>query len=381
MEVLDLDNILDPESAEHLFDPDYSGEDTKEEPEVTPTDKTENKDDTAEEIDGESIFSSESVGSEDEEDEADEDTADDDGGSSPSNFYSSIARAAKEDGIFASLDDETIDKIANAEDFGKALDKQVQSMLDAKQKRIDSALTAGVPDNVIQGYERTLDYLDSIDEKKISEESEAGQTLCRQLIYQDFINRGFSKERANREVQKSFSAGTEIDDAKAALQGNKDFFTEKYNSIIEEQEQERQNAIKEQEKAQKELEREILEGADIFEGLKLDKATRRKVFDSISAPFAKDPDTGMILTEIQKYERDNRKDFIKKIGLLYVMTDKFTKLDNLIGKQVNKEVKKGLRNLERTLNTTSRDSDGNLRLMTGGGKSDKESYSGYEIDI
>ena len=86
----------------------------------------------------------------------------------------------------------------------------------------------------------------------------------------------------------------------------------------------------------------------------------------------------MILTEIQKYERDNRKDFIKKIGLLYVMTDKFTKLDNLIGKQVNKEVKKGL---ERTLNTTSRDSDGNLRLMTGGGKSDKESYSGYEIDI
>ena len=381
MEALDLDNILDPESAEHLFDPDYSGEDTKEEPEVVPTDKTENKDDTAEEIDGESIFSSESVGSEDKEDEADEDTADDDDGSSPSNFYSSIARAAKEDGIFADLDDETIDKISNAEDFGKALDKQVQSMLDAKQKRIDSALTAGVPDNVIQGYERTLDYLDSIDEKKISEESEAGQTLCRQLIYQDFINRGFSKERANREVQKSFSAGTEIDDAKAALQGNKDFFTEKYNSIIEEQEQERQNAVKEQEKAQKELEREILEGADIFEGLKLDKATRRKVFDSISAPFAKDPDTGMILTEIQKYERDNRKDFIKKIGLLYVMTDKFTKLDNLIGKQVNKEVKKGLRNLERTLNTTSRDSDGNLRLMTGGGKSDKESYSGYEIDI
>ena len=381
MEALDLDNILDPESAEHLFDPDYSGEDTKEEPEVAPTDKTENKDDTAEEIDGESIFSSESVGSEDKEDEADEDTADDDGGSSPSNFYSSIARAAKEDGIFADLDDETIDKISNAEDFGKALDKQVQSMLDAKQKRIDSALTAGVPDNVIQGYERTLDYLDSIDEKKISEESEAGQTLCRQLIYQDFINRGFSKERANREVQKSFSAGTEIDDAKAALQGNKDFFTEKYNSIIEEQEQERQNAVKEQEKAQKELEREILEGADIFEGLKLDKATRRKVFDSISAPFAKDPDTGVILTEIQKYERDNRKDFIKKIGLLYVMTDKFTKLDNLIGKQVNKEVKKGLRNLEGILNTTSRDSDGNLRLMTGGGKSDKESYSGYEIDI
>ena len=37
------------------------------------------------------------------------------------------------------------------------------------------------------------------------------------IIFQDFLNRGYSKERAAREVQKSFNAGTDIDDAKTNM--------------------------------------------------------------------------------------------------------------------------------------------------------------------
>lgn len=379
MEELTLDNILDSDIAEHLFDDDFKlPTEEKKETGEEPDDKTE-KEDTTEEITGDDVFSPESVGSEDVEEQ--KDTVDNDSdGSSPSNFYSSIARAAKEDGILADLDDETIDKIASPEDFGKALESQVQSMLNDKQKRIDAAITAGLSNSEIQTYERTLDYLDSLSEAKVKEEGEAGDTLRKQLIYQDFINRGFSKERAKREVEKSYNAGTEVDDAITALQSNKDFYTDKYNELIEAGEAERQNAIKQRENDINRLRKEILDGADIFEGLKLDKATRQKVFDSIMKPAYKDKETGDVLTEVQKYERDNHEEFLKKIGLLYVMTDKFTKLDNLIGKQVNKEVKKGLRSLERTLNNTQRDSEGNLRLITGRGD-DKNSYSGIELDI
>ena len=379
MEELTLDNILDSEVAEHLFDDDFQLPAETEDSGKEPEEKKKEKEDTTEEINGEAIFSSESVGSE-ENTEEQKDTVPDKDGSSPSNFYSSIARAAKEDGIFAALDDETIDKIESPEDFGKALETQVQSMLDEKQKRIDAALAAGVPDNAIQGYERTLDYLDSLTDDKLNEEGEAGDTLRKQLIYQDFINRGFTKERAAKEVTKSFNAGLDKEDAKAALQSNKDFYTEKYNEIIDAHETARQESIKQREEEAKKLKKDILEGNDIFDGLKLDKATRQKVFDSISKPYYKDKETGDVLTEIQKYEMDNRSDFLKKVGLLYVMTDKFTKLDNLIGKQVNKEVKKGLRNLERTLNTTQRDSEGNLRLLTGRGEQ-KDTYAGIELDI
>jgi len=52
----------------------------------------------------------ESVGGEDKEDKGDTDS-DKDKSSSPKNFYSSIAKALKEEGIFPDLDDEALSKI------------------------------------------------------------------------------------------------------------------------------------------------------------------------------------------------------------------------------------------------------------------------------
>ena len=82
---------------------------------------------------------------------------------------------------------------------------------------LDEALGVGVEPSAIQQYERTLDYLDGISDDSISDESERGETLRKQLIYQDFINRGYNKERDIREVNKSFNAGSDIDDAKEAF--------------------------------------------------------------------------------------------------------------------------------------------------------------------
>ena len=52
------------------------------------------------------------------------------------------------------------------------------------------------------------------------------------MIFQDFINRGYSKERASREVKKSLDSGTDIEDANEALKSNKEFFKDKYNELI-----------------------------------------------------------------------------------------------------------------------------------------------------
>ena len=58
----------------------------------------------------------------------------------------------------------------------------------------------------------------------LSDESEKGEKLRKDLIYQDFLNRGYSKERATKEVQKSLNAGTDIEDARESLKSNKEFF-------------------------------------------------------------------------------------------------------------------------------------------------------------
>ena len=373
-----LNDILTEDEVSALFD-----DDTEENSQETPPEQKENnQEDNTTEVDVDELFndeddseSPESVGSEENNQET-EGTTSKKNGTSPDNFYSSIAKALKEDGILSDLDDESLDKATSAEDFAELIEKQIQAKFDEKQKRIDEALGVGVEPSAIQQYERTLDYLNSISDDVISDESEKGETLRKQLIYQDFINRGYSKERANREVQKSFNAGSDIDDAKEALQSNKDFFKDSYEDLVKEAkeaEKKRQSDLK---KEAETLKKSILEDDKVFGDLVVDKTQRKKIFDNISKPIYKDPETGELLTAVQKYEQDNHTDFMKYVGLIFTLTDGFKNLDGLVKGKVNKEMKKGLKNLENTLNNSTRNHDGTLNFVTSRRSDDDESYFG-----
>lgn len=374
-----LDNILTDEEVDDLFNDDITEENSQETP---PESKENNQEDNTTEVDIDDIFSSEddsespeSVGSEENTQEK-EGTTSNKSGTSPNNFYSSIAKALKEDGTLPDLDDDILDKVQTAEDFAEAIETQVRARLDEKQKRIDEALGVGVEPNAIQQYERTIDYLDGITDELISDESEKGETLRKQLIYQDFINRGYSKERANREVTKSFNAGSDIDDAKEALQSNKDFFKDSYDNLIKEAKEAETKRINDQKKEAETLKKSILEDDKVFGELVVDKTQRKKIYDNISKPVYKDPDTGEYLTAIQKYEQENHTDFMKYVGLIYTLTDGFKNLDGLVKNKVNKEMKKGLKNLENTLNNSTRNSDGSLSFVTSRRSDDDDSYFG-----
>lgn len=387
-EELSLDNILGADEIENLF---VDDEETQETPPVNEEtsekeDKDKNKEETTEVVDVDTLFTEEpeSVGSGKEDNKEKEGTeSDKEKGTSPkNNFYSSIAKALKEEGIFPDLDDETADKIKAPEDFAEAVEKQIQARFDERQKRIDEALNAGIEPSEIKRYENTLSYLNSLQDSAISDETDKGEKLRQQLIFQDFINRGYSKERAQREVQKSFNSGTDIEDAKEALASNKEFFQNEYDNLVKEaQEEEKREAQERKEQAEK-LKKSILEDTKVFGDIQVDKATRQKVFDNISKPVYKDPETGELFTAIQKYEMENRTEFLKNVGLLFTLTDGFKNLDGLVKGKVRKEVKKGLRELEHTLNNTSRTSDGNLKFASGV-EDDPESFigKGWSLDV
>lgn len=376
-EELSLDNILETEEIENLF----SEQETQE---ITNSESPEEDKETTETVNVDNLFTdeSESVGSEEDNtrDKEDTDSSKDKGASPTNNFYSSIAKALREEGIFQNLDDEV--NISSAEDFAKAMRDEITAQFDERQRRIDEALNAGVEPLEIKRYENTLGYLNSLQDSHLADESEKGEKLREQLIYQDFINRGYSKERALREVKKSFNSGTDIEDAKEALISNKEFFQNEYDSLIQEAQEEEKREIQRRKEQAEQLKKSILEDDKVFGEIQVDKATRKKVFDVISKPIYKDPDTGELFTAIQKYEMDNRTEFLKNLGLIFTLTDGFKNLDNLVKNKVRKEVKKGLKELEHTLNNTARTSDGNLRFVSGIDE-DPESFigKGWEIDI
>ena len=384
---LSLDNILGAEEIDSLFSEDDEVQDAspdKEEPSKEEEIKNNNGEAT-EVVNADNLFSDEepeSVGSGQDDKEEKEGTDLKGNGASPKNFYSSIAKALREEGIFPDLDDKNLADIKEPEDFRDLIEQQIKAGLDERQKRIDDALNAGVEPTEVRRYENTLNFLNSIKDDALSDESDKGEKLRKDLIYQDFINRGYSKERATREVQKSLNSGTDIDDAKEALKSNIDFFKDRYNDLVEEaraaSEQEENNRKEQAEK----LKASILNDKDVFGDLSVDKATRQRVYDNISKPIYKDPDTGEYYTAIQKYEMEHRTDFLKNLGLLFTLTDGFKNLDKLVKGKVRKEVNKGLRQLENTLNNTARTSDGNLKFVSGV-DDDPESFigKGWKLDV
>lgn len=369
----------------------FSDDEDKEETQVTPPaqkekeDKETDKTTEGEEVNPDDLFDNpESVGSgkKDNQEEEEDTKSEKDKGTSPkTNFYSSIATALKDEGIFPDLDDDTLENIKTPEDFAEAVEKTVQARLDEKQKRIDAALQANVEPDEVRRYEQTLANLDSIKEEHIADESEKGERLRKNLIYQDFRNRGYSEARAKREVEKSFNAGTDLEDAKEALESNREYFSNQYQELIKEAQEEEKE---EQERIKKEaaqLKKSMLEDKEVFEGIALDKVTRQKAFDNITKPVFKTED-GEYLTAIQKYELDNPVEFRKYLSILFTMTEGFKNIDTLVKGKVKKEVRKSLRELEHTLNNSARTSAGNPRYV-GGVEEDPESYigKGWSLDV
>lgn len=395
MEALSFDNILGEQEIETLFtdlednDVQEGHKETEEEGVDTSdseTKKQKEKDNTTEVVDPKDLFEDkapESVGS-GKDNEGKEDTVSDNDadGTSPNNFYSSIANACAVDGIFPNLDDETIKKAVDAESFSNLIEAEINARFDEKQKRISQALENGVEPNDIKKYESTLNYINTITDAAIAEESDKGEQLRYNLIYQDFINKGMTPDKAKKFTDRTIDAGTDVEDAKEALLSNKEFFTGAYNKMLQEAQQKADDEKAEREKNAKELEKSLLKDKKLFGDIEISNDIRKKAFDSVSKPVYKDPETGDYMTAIQKYESEHRAEFLKYTGLIFAMTNGFKDFDSFAKGKVKKEVKKGLRELEQTLKNTRRNNDGSLRMVTNQ-KDDPNSFisKGMKLDF
>ena len=394
MEALSFDNILSEQEIETLFtdpkDDDVQEEhnEVKEENEdISSNSDKDKKDNTTEDVDPDTMFEEEtpeSVSSgENKEGKEGTDTDKDTDGTSPNdNFYSSIANALAVDGIFPNLDDETVKKAVDAETFSNLIEAEITARLDEKQQRISKALENGVEPTDIKKYEGTLNYINKITDADIAEESEKGEQLRYNLIYQDFINKGMSADKAKKFTDRTVNAGTDVEDAKEALLSNKEFFSNEYNKLLQEAQQQADEEKAEKTKQVKQLESSIMKDAQLLGDMEISKDLRKKAFEAISKPMYKNPDTGEFMTALQKYENEHRADFLKYTGLIYTMTNGFKDFDSFVKGKVKKEMKKGLRDLEKTLNNTMRTNGGSLRMVTNQ-KDDPESFisKGMKLDL
>lgn len=390
MEELGFSSILGEDDVERLglfSEPEEPVETPQTEEEPEEHEEKKGKKNKTTEVNPDELFNEEepeSVGSEETVKEEEGEDTDDSAGASPNDndFYSSIANACAVDGAFQHLDDNEVKKVKTAEDFFELIEKEVNARFDDKQQRLIKALENGVEATDIRRYENTLSYIDSIQEKDLVEESEKGEALRRNIIFQDFLNKGYSQERAKKLTERTIEAGTDIEDAKDALVSNREYFQGEYDKLLKDAQADADRQKAEQRKQADKLKNDILKDKRLFGDIEITPAIRNKVIDNIAKPVYKDPETGDMYTALQKYEMENRADFIKYVGTVFTLTNGFQDFDSFVKGKVAKEKKKGLRELEQTLTNTRRNTGGNLKLVTNA-KTDPESFlsKGWDLDV
>ena len=316
----------------------------------------------------------------DDTDDTDDSDDDDTDASDKSKFYKSIAKALKDDGV-VDVDDETLDNIKDSNDFvNNIINKKINDGIDDVTKRVYDALTAGVQAPVIKQYENTINILKTIENADIEDEGEGGEDVRKKLIFQQYINRGFNDEKAKKEVEKSFNAGTDIDDAKDALSDNLEFFQNQYNDLIEQSRKDNENRMAQKRQELDTLKKSVMSDSDEWKDFNVNDTLKQKIYDNITRPAYKGQN-GETYTEIQKYERENRIGFLKNVSMCYTLTNGFTDFSGLSKAKVRKEVSKGMRELESALNSTSRTSSGALKFITNTNDDPESSSKGWDIDV
>lgn len=316
----------------------------------------------------------------DDTDDTDDSDDDDTNSSDKSKFYKSIAKALKDDGV-VDVDDETLDNIKDSNDFvNNIINKKINDGIDDVTKRVYDALTAGVQVPVIKQYENTINILKTIENADIEDEGEGGEDVRKKLIFQQYINRGFNDEKAKKEVEKAFNAGTDIDDAKDALSDNLEFFQNQYNDLIEQSRKDNENRMTQKRQELDTLKKSVMSDSDEWKDFNVNDTLKQKIYDNITRPAYKGQN-GETYTEIQKYERENRIGFLKNVSMCYTLTNGFTDFSGLSKAKVRKEVSKGMRELESALNSTSRTSSGALKFITNTNDDPESSSKGWDIDV
>ena len=370
MEGIGLDNLLGAEEVEKLFSDGGKGE-IIEEPQTEEKQPEASKDNNTAEVDFTDLLRSipEEVGSERAtEGNGETPKSKNDVGAPNTNLFSSIAKALRDEGVFPDLSDETLQEIKDASGFRQLFDDEVSKSLSERQRRIETAINGGAVPEDVKSYNNDMNLLEYLNSRdvldKVEQEGNEAETLRKQLIYQDYINRGFRHERALRLMEKSVEEGNDIDDAKDALQSCREFYANRVNAYQNALRQQQQTAKENEEKQYKNLQKQIVDTEEFFGGVKVDKATRQKAYNYLTQASFKD-ENGNYLTTLQKYQRENPFEYMKNVALMYALTDGFKNVEKLTRSKVNAGLKKGFAELESTLNNTRRNFDGTLNLANG----------------
>ena len=278
-----------------------------------------------------------------------------------SSTFSVFANLLKEEGVF-SLEDDELKNIKTSKDLVEAVKNQIEKSkynnLSASQKRYLESVDAGIPQSEFEKLEKQLNSLEKITDDTLNENKQARFDL----IAYDYIEKGISKEKAIELANRSIKLGTDIEDAKEALESLIKIKSEEYKKTILSRKEENEVSLEK-------LKEEINKKDFILEQIKQTPKQKEELFNLLSTKVDTD-ELGQPLNALNKWRKDNKLEAEIILGAIYLQTNKFKNLGKIL------EVSKSKAALELENKLRQHDASGFLNEKTNFGNNKK-----YEINI
>jgi hypothetical protein len=346
---MNIENNFDDTFELDLDSDDFVGfeadevETTKEEESSNEEQSNEEKEDESKESSKEGTFT---LNEEDKYNEEFDDTSD-------INLVKSLADAFKKDGIL-DVEDSDIESVKDLEGFAALVKKTIQKSefadLNDEAKSALEAIRKGVPiENVKATYNAELtinnikedDFVES--DSDTDEEADDKKNLRANLIMRDFLNKGFSKEKAEKLLKRSMESGDDIDDAKEAHSNLLATVKERKTLDFKVAEE---NKIK-FEKSQKELIESVEKTKEIFPGLPVSEEVKKFIIKGLTTPTGK-KENGQLRTVVSDKREEDQRTFDTR--LLYLIKIGLFEKEADLSTLKNSKVASAVKELEKNLN-------------------------------
>lgn len=271
-----------------------------------------------------------------EEDNSDPESSDDDGDSSPS-LYSSLAKVLAEEGLLPSFNEED-QKLETKEDFIEAFRKEIKNSeyagLNETQRKYLEGLGNGIPEDDVRQQITIESQLNNITEDEIK----SNQELRKQIILNDFILKGYNKEKAEKLTQRSFDIGEDESDALEAMNDVKGFYQKEYDRKVKEAQDAKKQAEEQSAKQLEDLRKTITEFKEVIPGVKVSEKDKTKIYEMATKPVAQ-LQNGTYINALMKAKIEDPVNFEAKLNYLFYITKEFKDFDIIKKTQKSKATK------------------------------------------
>lgn len=285
-------------------------------------------------------------------------------GTSPQ-LFQTLTTLLKEEGVLSSVDDSSLKDIKGSTELVNLIKEQIKSQelndLSDVQKKVLNDMREGVSSETADQYKRAMDQLEAITSDQIVDDKQ----VRFDLIYQDFISKGFSADKANRYSNMSFDTKQDLEDAKEAKENLKKTVTTQYDA---KKQRDLDKIGEEQVKKdtdEKELKERILDTEEVTKGLKVPENVRKEIYAGMNTMISTNPTTGVPENALMKHQRENPTDFGHKLYFVYKVTDGFKDFSYFGKKSASGTVK----NLETILRQSAHVSGGGDASFSDDGES------------